>query len=131
MKMGDIQMGESKYLSGNDLRAGELVVQIDTLFMANLGTDEKPEMKACLKFVEEVKSVVLNQTRLEAVWAATGTTGTSEHTEICGHKIILYFDPSIKFGGRATGGIAIRPCTAADSTVAPGDPEFNADIPMG
>ena len=131
MKMGDIQMGESKYLSGKDLQAGPLTVQIDLLFMANVGTEEKPEMKACLKFVDDVKPVVLNQTRLEAMWGATGTTGASEHTAVSGHKIELYFDPSIRFGGRQTGGIGIRPCTAAVPGAVPGEPGFNDDIPMG
>lgn len=56
-------------------------------------------------FHEQEKGMILNTTNGQLISKITGSE-TTEHWP--GHKIILYNDPTISFGGKITGGLRVR-----------------------
>lgn len=104
--MPDIsQMAESRFLKKEDVGAGKLLT-IESCDQQNVAKkDETPEMKWCLHFVETDKPVVLNRVNSELVAHITGERNSDDWG---GHKVVLYADPTISFGGKLVGGIRIR-----------------------
>lgn len=112
--MPDIsQMAESRFLKKEDVGPGKLLT-IESCDQQNVAKkDEAPEMKWCLHFVETEKPVVLNRINSELVAQITGERNSDDWG---GHKVVLYSDPTIAFGGKLVGGIRIR---APKNKVAP------------
>lgn len=104
--MPDIsQMAESRFLKRADVGAGKLLT-IESCDQQNVAKkDEAPEMKWCLHFSEIEKPVVLNRTNSELVAQITGERNSDNWG---GHKVVLYDDPTISFGGKLVGGIRVR-----------------------
>jgi hypothetical protein len=63
------------------------------------------ELRYCLSFHETDKPMVLNNTNGQIIAQIT----KSEETDAWpGHKIVLYDDPNVSFGGKLVGGIRVR-----------------------
>ena len=110
------EMRESKFLKKEDVGAGVLVT-ISGCSQHNVamqGAD--PEMKWCLSFTEADKPLVLNSINAQLCEKIIGSDDTDDWT---GHKIVLYTDPSVSFGGRVVGGIRVRAPRIARPTIAP------------
>lgn len=134
--MPDIsQMTESKFLKRAEVGAGKLVT-IEACIQQNVAKKEDaPEMKWCLTFAETDKPMVLNRTNSELVAMITGERNSDEWG---GHKIVLYDDPTISYGGKLVGGIRVRaprgqaakvqpPITKTVPVELPADDEAEAD----
>jgi hypothetical protein len=106
---------KSNYLTKDECGEGGLVVTCAGLAMAELDDDGRTENRPILKFLEDVKPMVLNQTNKELLKVATGETTAGG---IKGKKIIVYNDPSIMFGGKITGGIRIKKVPTQDAPAA-------------
>ena len=63
----------SRFLQSADLDDGPITVTIKAVLTENLGTLDKPDPKPVLAFEEEVKPVVLNITRAEAISEVAGS----------------------------------------------------------
>lgn len=57
-------------------------------------------------FFEECKPMILNKVNRES---AEKAIGTDEGDKWKGHKIAIYYDPSVKMAGRIVGGLRVRP----------------------
>jgi len=114
----------SQYLTKEDCGEAGLLVTCASLAMAELENDDKKETRTILKFVEEVKPMVLNQTNKDLLKLATGA-----HTagEIKGKQIVVYNDPTVSFGGKLTGGVRIKPAQVQQ----PAAPATPGAIPPG
>ena len=77
----------------------------------------KLEKKLVMHFVGKDKALILNRTNCEAMEAICGT---DDYGAWVGHAVVLFTDPTVKFGGKTVGGLRIR----ANSTtpVAPPPP---------
>lgn len=93
----------SRYLKKDDIGEGALVT-IRSVAKENVGQEDSPEEKVVIKFDEFEKSFVANLTN---VYMIAGLLG-EDYTEWPGQKIVLYFDPTIMFKGKVTGGIRVR-----------------------
>lgn len=99
------QLKESKFLKKEDAGAGILVTitEVTQENVAKEGAEE--ELKWCIHFKETGKPMVLNSTNGQLIAQITKQDDTDNWT---GHKIVLYNDPSVSFGGKVMGGIRVR-----------------------
>ena len=99
------EMRESKFLKQSDIGAGALMT-VRGCHQYNVAMQgAEPEMKWCLHFEETEKPLVLNSTNAALCAQITKEEDTDNWT---GHKVVLYDDPSISFGGKLVGGIRVR-----------------------
>lgn len=99
------QLKESKFLKKEDVGTG-LLVTIEGLSQENVSKEGAPEeMKYALHFKESEKPLILNSTNGQLIAQITGEEDTDHWA---GHKIVLYNDPTISFGGKIVGGIRCR-----------------------
>jgi len=102
-KVSDLK--QSKYLTKEDCTPAILVI-IGGYEQVNVAMENQaPDMKWALTFHDGVKPLVLNQTNGQVI---SVITGSDDFDDWIGHKIVLYNDPTIMFGGKMTGGIRVR-----------------------
>lgn len=96
---------KSNFLKKNDCEPPILVTikSYEEMNVAKEGVE--PELKWALHFEELEKPLVLNSTKGQII---AGITKAEDFDGWIGHKIVLYHDPNIAFGGRLVGGIAVR-----------------------
>jgi len=126
-KVGD--MRESKFLKQSDVGNGVLLT-ITGCEQHNVAMEgQPPEQKWCLIFAETSKPFTINSTNLQLCEQIFGSDDTDDWM---GHKLVLYNDPNVSYGGKLVGGIRVRaPRTAAPAVQpkttklppAPVDPE--------
>jgi hypothetical protein len=96
---------QSNYLTRADVGSG-ILVTIKNLYQDNIAKQGQPEEnKWLLEFEECDKPLILNPTNGQAIAAILKNEETDSWV---GHKIVLYDDPNVSFGGRLVGGIRIR-----------------------
>lgn len=69
----------------------------------------KMETKLVMHFAGKDKAMILNRTNCEAMEAICGT---DDYGSWKGHAVVLFIDPTVKFGGKTVGGLRIRAATA-------------------
>lgn len=95
----------SNFLKKEDCEPPVLVT-IDRVDEQNVAKEGAPEeMKWCVYFREIEKPMVLNSTNGQLIASITGSPETDNWA---GHKVVLYHDPSVSFGGKLVGGIRCR-----------------------
>lgn len=97
---------DSKFLRKEDVGEDGTVLTIRSITQENVAQQgAEPEMKWCIHFDEVEKPCVINNINAQMIAKLTGADDTDEWP---GHKITLYSDPSVSFGGRLIGGIRVR-----------------------
>jgi hypothetical protein len=100
------QIKQSNFLTKHDVGKGTLVTIKGDVFQQNVAKEGAPEEhKYCIAFDELEKPMVLNSTNAQLI---AQITGSQESENWNGHKLVLYEDPSISFGGKLVGGIRVR-----------------------
>lgn len=96
---------QSKFLTRADVGQG-ILVTIREIFQDNVAKEGAPEeLKWCISFDEAEKPMVLNATNGQIIASIV----KSEETDTWpGHKVVLYDDPNVSFGGKLVGGIRVR-----------------------
>ncbi len=95
----------SRFLKKEDCGQG-ILLTIKGCTEENMAKEGAPEeLRWCLHFVETDKPFVLNSTNGQIIAGFIGNDNTDNWV---GHKVVLYNDPSISFGGKLTGGIRAR-----------------------
>lgn len=103
--MNIAELKESKFLKKEDAGKG-ILVTIEKVTQENCAKEgAPPEMKWCVWFTECEKPMVLNSTNGQIIASITASDDTDNWT---GHKVVLYHDPNITFGGKLVGGIRVR-----------------------
>ena len=99
------QLKDSKFLKKEDCGQGILVTinRVEELNVAKEGAPQ--EFRWCIFFDEVEKPFVVNSTNGQIIAKITGSDESDAWT---GHKIVLYHDPNISFGGKIVGGIRCR-----------------------
>jgi hypothetical protein len=101
------ELKKSNFLTRNDCGSG-ILVTIDHLSQMNVAKEGAPEeLRWVIHFKEEQveKPMVLNSTNGQIIASIV----KSEETDLwAGHKIVLYDDPTVSFGGKLVGGIRVR-----------------------
>lgn len=118
---------QSHYLTKDDCGTGGILVTIAGMANAELENDGKTETRPILKFVEDVKPMVLNITNRELLKVATGETTVGG---IKGKQIVVYNDPTVMFGGEMKGGIRIKAAQRAPAPAQPGDGFEDQEVPF-
>jgi len=100
------QLKQSKFLTRGDVGKGVLVTIRGDVFQENVAKEGAPEeLRWCIAFDELEKPMVLNSTNGQLI---AQITKSEESEKWNGHKVVLYDDPSVSFGGKLVGGIRVR-----------------------
>lgn len=98
-------MKSSKYLKKEDVGQGKLMT-ISEVVQQNVALESQPEeMKWCIFFEGEEKSMVLNSTNAEAIADILKERNSDNWG---GGVVVLYDDPNVSYAGKRTGGIRVR-----------------------
>jgi hypothetical protein len=99
------EMKESNFLKKEDVGRGFLAT-ITGCIRKNVAKEgAEPDLKWCLTFAELEKPLVLNATNIQLAEQITGSDDTDHWV---GHKIVLYVDHNVSYGGKLIGGIRMR-----------------------
>lgn len=114
----------SKFLKKEDVTPAVLVTIKDVLEY-NVAQEGAPEEhKWCLTFNELEKPMVINSTNAQIIAAFIGTTKMENWN---GHKVVLFHDPNVSFGGKLIGGIRAR---APKNLPKPVQPQAPPPVPV-
>lgn len=126
---------QSKFLTRHDVGNGVLVT-IKSLYQTNVSKEGAPEeLRWALEFEEIDKPLICNSTNGQII---SQIVKSEETDDWVGHKIVLYDDPTVSFGGKLTGGIRVRapkgqakpaPKPAA-TTILPQEEQTDESIPF-
>lgn len=107
------------FLKQEDLQGKTPRVVIASVDMDDVKDNDsgKTEKKLVMHFVGKDKALILNRTNCEALEAIVGT---DDYASWVGHAVMLYTDPTVKFGGKTVGGLRIR--AASNGHAAPPPP---------
>jgi hypothetical protein len=110
------QLKQSKFLTRGEV-AKPVLVTIQEVFQDNVAKEGAPEeLKWCIAFPELEKPMVLNSTNGQIIAQITKSEDTDHWA---GHKVVLYDDPTVSFGGKLVGGIRVRAPRNQPATAAP------------
>jgi len=99
------ELKKSTFLKKEDCGRG-ILVTIRSVERVNVAQEGAPEeLKWSISFDEVEKPMVLNSTNGQIIAAICDNDESDNWT---GHKIVLYHDPNIAFGGKLVGGIRAR-----------------------
>lgn len=94
----------TKFLTKSDIGPGALVT-FKGIEQVNVGKEEEPEMKYAAWFHELPRPLVLNKTNIQRMEFIAGTDDTDAWV---GKQFVIYFDPTVEFGGKLVGGLRVR-----------------------
>lgn len=113
--IGDLVPNKSEYLGKGELPPNGLNLTIRGFKRELVKGDDVEEVKTVIYWVEpDVKKFILNKVNAELLALYTGAQNAGQAR---GKQINVFFDPSIMFGNKRTGGIRLRAPQAA-----PADP---------
>ena len=96
---------DSKFLRKADCDPPVLAT-IERLEEVDVSLDGEPaKLKWALHFEELDKPLIVNSTNAALIAKVTGSEDTDEWIS---HKIVLFHDPNVSFGGKLVGGIRVR-----------------------
>ena len=100
------------FLKQEDLQGKTPRVVIASVEMEDVKDNDsgKTEKKLIAHFVGKDKALILNRTNCETL---EDITGTDDYASWTGHAVVLWTDPTVKFGGKTVGGLRIRAVQAA------------------
>jgi len=128
MNVNDLK--ESRFLTQREVDPPVLVTitGYEHVNVSKEGAD--PEYRWTLTFLELDKPMTLNSTNGQII---ASIIGSEEADDWVGHKIVLYRDPNVSFGGKLVGGIRCRaarnqPATKPKPAFEP-NPDYVGDDP--
>lgn len=117
--MASYKTAFGSFLKQEDLLGREVRVVVESVTLEDIKTDDGKEKKLVAHFTGKEKGLVLNRTTCEALEAITGTDDTDHWT---GTPVVLFVDPTVKFGGKTVGGLRIKSIPSRPVPVAPPPP---------
>jgi hypothetical protein len=85
-------------------------VIIESVGYETLKNGDEDEEKLVARFVGQDKGLVLNRTNCESL---EEILQTDDYDAWAGNPVVLWTDPTVKFGGKTVGGLRIRAVSAA------------------
>lgn len=99
------QFSDSKFLRKADVDPPVLVT-IGNLEQVDVSMEGEPaELKWALHFEELDKPLIMNSTNAAIIAKVTGSEDTDDWVS---HKVVLFKDDNVSFGGKLVGGIRVR-----------------------
>ncbi len=99
------QIKQSRFLTRGDVGKGVLVT-ITSVSQENVAQEgQAEELRWAVFFTETDKPMVLNSTNAQII---AQIVKDEETDHWAGHKVVLYDDPTVSFGGKLVGGIRVR-----------------------
>ena len=101
MRVSDVYGGE--YLKCIHLQGQDVPVQVESVAVEEVGEEKKRQI--VLKFTGQERRLGLCKTNAEQIAAMYG----DDTNAWIGQTVTLWPDPTVSFGGKAVGGVRIRP----------------------
>ncbi len=132
-------MPSYKTAFGSFLKQEDLQGKAVRVVIASVGLDDVKEdsgatvKKLLMHFVGKDKTLILNRTNCEAL---ESIIGTDDYGAWVGHSVVLFTDPTVRFGGKTVGGLRIRavngvaPVAPPPPPVTTSDDVFDDEIPF-
>jgi len=99
------ELKKSKFLTQKDVQP-DILVTVKCIEEVNVAKEgAEPEYRWAIYFTEEDKPLILNSTNGQII---AKITGQDEMNDWIGCRIVLYYDPTVSFGGKLVGGIRVR-----------------------
>ena len=111
------------YLKQEDLQGKAIKVVISSVDLEEIKDQDtgKTEKKLVMHFEGKEKTLIVNKTNCETL---EQITGTDDYDAWAGWQVVLFSDPTVKFGGKTVGGLRIR---VASTVVKPPPPPVADD----
>jgi hypothetical protein len=95
------------FLKQEDLQGKSAKVVIESVNVEDVKDADsgKTEKKLVAHFLGKDKSLILNRTNCETL---EEICGTDDYAAWAGRPVVLFVDPTVKFGGKTVGGLRIR-----------------------
>lgn len=103
--MASYKTAFGSFLKQEDLQGREVRVVIESVSLEEIKNEDGKEKKLVARFTGKDKGLVLNRTTCESLEAITGT---DDYDHWGGTPIVLFVDPTVKFGPKTVGGIRIK-----------------------
>lgn len=118
----------SKYLGKDDVDDGGFILTVRGCRHEDIEMDNQMKTKLVMYFVEDIKPLIVNKTNSSVLEALFGPAVSGS----VGHKVIVYNDPTVGFGGKVVGGLRIKSAEiaaprAAPARMSPGQPGTAAE----
>lgn len=100
-------MKSSTFLKKEDVEQPKiLTIRKGSFEKRNMAREgDEPDYKWTMGFDEIEQRLVLNVDKLDTMAEIFGSTNTDDFE---GRKVVIYVDPTIKFGGKKVGGLRVR-----------------------
>ncbi len=111
------ELSESKYITKADIGNGVNITITGQPVKRNMASEgEKPDWKLIISSAEFEKDFVGNVTNCKIIAAILND---EESDNWAGNKVQLYFDPTVGFGNKITGGIRVREAVVSGNAQSP------------
>lgn len=109
------------YLKQEDLQGKAVKVILESIDVEDVKDNDsgKTEKKLIAHFLGKEKTLILNRTNCEALEVICGT---DDYQSWAGRAVVLFCDPTVKFGGKTVGGLRIRAVPNGAKPVPPPPP---------
>jgi hypothetical protein len=100
----------SKYLSRTDVES-PILCTVGSVMGEDIKSDHGDEHKPVCYFTDQETGLVVNGVNwdmIEKIARDTGVENAEDSDNWANTKVVLYFDPTIRFGNKVTGGIRVR-----------------------
>jgi hypothetical protein len=117
------------YLKQEDLQGKAIKVVIESVDLEEIKDQDtgKTEKKLVMHFQGKDKTLIVNKTNCETL---EQITGTDDYDAWGGWQVVLFSDPTVKFGGKTVGGLRIRAVSSAVKPPPPPVVEEEEDDPV-
>lgn len=96
---------QSRFLRKEDIGAG-ITLTVKGVNKENVApANQKEDKKVCVFFIEHEKPLVLNLINFNSI---AKITGSEDSDGWLGKKVTLWYDDTIEYGGKTTGGIRVK-----------------------
>lgn len=123
--MASYKTAFGSFLKQEDLQGREASAVIEYVGIEEIKGDDGKERKLVAHFVGKEKGLVMNRTTCEAMEAISGT---DDYDHWAGVVVVLFVDPTVKFGHKTVGGIRVKAPSVRAAAPPPPPPPSREDV---
>lgn len=106
--LGEMVPSKSNYLAKEDAGEAGINLTIKGFTRETVGEGSDADVRTVCYWVEDAKPMVINKTNMNRISTITGANTAGEAK---GHKVNVYNDKFVEYGGKMIGGLRIREAT--------------------
>lgn len=123
----------SKYLSKTDVEGGPVLAVVGSVMGEDIKGEHGDDHKPVCYFTNLEKGLILNGINwdtIQDIATKNGVAMPEDSDNWTGQKVVLYFDPTVRFGSKVTGGLRVRAPIVKTQAAPPAEPEEMEPPPL-